>query len=77
MSKVIHPSHYNAGKIEVWDFIADQGLDFDLGNAIKYICRAGKKDSETTLDDLNKAANYIQHEIQVIISKEENKYENH
>lgn len=38
-----HPSHYNRGKIEVIDFIEDQGLSFHLGNVIKYITRAGSK----------------------------------
>ena len=40
---VNHPSHYTKGKIEVADFIADQQLNFDRGNAVKYICRAGDK----------------------------------
>ena len=34
-----HPDHYNEGEIEVWDFIADQKLDFFEGNIVKYICR--------------------------------------
>lgn len=40
---VTHPSHYTSGKIEVIDFITDQQLDFCLGNVVKYISRAGKK----------------------------------
>ena len=40
------PSHYQRGKIQVWDFIADQELDFFAGNVIKYVCRAGHKDQE-------------------------------
>src|SRR5690606_16426416 len=36
------PAHYNSGKIEVWDFIYDQGLGYALGNATKYVTRAGK-----------------------------------
>ena len=39
--QVKHPSHYNKGKIEVWDFIQDQELDFFEGNIVKYICRLG------------------------------------
>jgi hypothetical protein len=38
------PSYYTRGTIEVWDFIRDQELNYFLGNAIKYICRAGFKD---------------------------------
>lgn len=52
-----HPSHYNRGKIEVIDFIEDQGLSFHLGNVIKYIARAGSKDDK--LEDLKKARWYL------------------
>ena len=38
------PDHYSCGSIEPWDYIRDQGLNYHLGNAIKYISRAGKKD---------------------------------
>lgn len=62
-SNVDHPAHYNSGKIEVIDFIEDQGLDFSLGNAVKYICRAGKKDPDKIVEDLQKAIFYIQHKI--------------
>ena len=61
-----HPFWYNTGKIEVIDFIEDQQLDFHLGNAVKYICRAGKKNSDATsigsskISDLKKAVWYIQ-----------------
>ena len=40
---VEHPEHYTYGKIECIDFIYDKELNFSLGNAIKYIVRAGKK----------------------------------
>lgn len=53
------PAHYQKGKIQVWDFIVDQRLEFLEGNVIKYICRAGSKDGESRLDDLLKARNYI------------------
>lgn len=52
-----HPSHYNRGKIEVIDFIEDQGLSFHLGNVIKYITRAGSKGDK--LEDLKKARWYL------------------
>lgn len=52
-----HPSHYNRGKIEVIDFIEDQGLSFHLGNVIKYIARAGSKGNK--LEDLKKAQWYL------------------
>ena len=51
---VNHPSHYNDGKIEVIDFIEDKKLGFCLGNAIKYIARAGKKDKDKEVEDIKK-----------------------
>ena len=55
------PTYYRRGRIEVWDFIRDQGLNFHLGNAIKYICRAGYKSSK--IEDLEKAIYYLQNEL--------------
>ena len=54
-----NPDHYQMGKIQVWDFIIDQDLDFVLGNVVKYVCRAGTKPGESRLDDLLKAQAYI------------------
>ena len=59
---VNHPSHYTDGKIEVIDFIEDKKLGYHLGNAIKYISRAGKKDDY--VQDLKKAKWYLEREIQ-------------
>ena len=61
---VNHPSHYTSGKIEVIDFIEDKGLGFHLGNAIKYISRAGRKNPDNTIEDLRKAVWYINRQIQ-------------
>ena len=58
-----HPSHYTDGKIEVIDFIEDKGLNFNKGNAVKYIARAGKKDPSKEIEDLKKAQWYINREI--------------
>jgi hypothetical protein len=55
------PNYYQRGNIQVWDFIRDQDLNFHLGNAIKYICRAGHKDSK--VEDLKKAIHYLQNEL--------------
>lgn len=57
INAIDHPSHYNRGKIEVIDFIEDQGLSFHLGNVIKYIARAGSKGDK--LEDLKKARWYL------------------
>lgn len=56
------PNYYRRGSIQVWDFIRDQGLNFHLGNAIKYICRAGHKESR--IADLSKAIHYLQNELE-------------
>lgn len=60
---VNHPSYYADGKIETIEFIEDKGLDFCLGNAVKYISRAGKKDPDKEIEDLNKAVWYINRRI--------------
>ena len=57
------PSHYTRGSIEVWDFIRDQELNYHLGNAIKYICRAGFKGDNTKAQDLKKAIHYLENEL--------------
>ena len=57
------PSHYTRGSIEVSDFIRDQDLNYHLGNAIKYVCRAGFKSTETKAKDLKKAIHYLQNEL--------------
>ena len=67
---VNHPSHYTDGKIEVIDYIEDKGLGFCLGNAVKYISRAGKKDPEKEIEDLRKAAWYINRRIEELLEKE-------
>ena len=62
---VKQPSHYVEGrKYEPKDVIRDWGLNFNLGNAVKYIARAGRKDD--VVQDLKKAQEYIQFEIDAI-----------
>ena len=60
------PQHYQKGNIQVWDFIADQKLDFFKGNVVKYVCRAGSKSGETELDDLMKAKVYVEKAIELL-----------
>lgn len=62
---VNHPSHYNDGNIEVIDFIEDKKLGFHLGNAVKYISRAGKKDVSKTREDIEKAIWYLERYLEV------------
>jgi hypothetical protein len=57
--------HYEAtGEYDLIDIISDYKLNFNRGNVLKYIIRAGKKDDE--LQDLHKALDYIQREIQYV-----------
>ena len=56
------PSYYTRGNIEVWDFIRDQELNYHLGCAVKYICRAGFK-GDGYIADLSKAIHYLQNEL--------------
>ena len=75
--KVNHPSHYTWLKdicgIEVIDIT--RHLDFDLGNAIKYILRAGHKseegydDTAKEIEDLQKAIFYINDKIKLLNDK--------
>lgn len=61
---VNHPSYYTDGNIEVIDFIEDKNLGYHLGNAVKYISRAGKKSKDTEIQDLKKAVWYINRRIE-------------
>ena len=64
--QVNHPKHYGGQDnpyeaikvIEAWD------LGFCLGNTVKYISRAGKKESDKNIQDLEKAKWYLEREIQ-------------
>ena len=58
---VNQPSHYKVGGIETIDFIEAKGLNYNLGNAIKYITRADYKGSKA--QDLAKAIWYLRREI--------------
>jgi hypothetical protein len=64
MGQTTEPLYYKRGSIPVWDFIRDQGLSFHLGNAIKYICRAGHKEDASFNSDLRKAITYLQNELE-------------
>lgn len=60
---VNRPIHYRHGKIEVIEFIEDQKFSYHRGNAVKYICRAGKKDPLKEVEDLQKAIWYLEREV--------------
>ena len=68
--------HYENEKgYDVIDFITDYGLNFNRGNIIKYVARAGKKDDE--LSDLRKALDYINREIETIEKQKKQWVESH
>ena len=67
-NKVVHPSHYNwIPGIECMDVV--KHFDFCLGNAIKYIWRAGHK--ANTVQDLKKAIWYLEDEIKRLESRQD------
>jgi hypothetical protein len=59
---VNQPAHYKVGGIETIDFIEAKRFNYNLGNVIKYLTRAGKK-SECPIEDLKKAQWYLGREI--------------
>jgi hypothetical protein len=61
---VDHPDHYQGNKFEVIDIIEDFKLGFHLGNVVKYVLRAGKKDA--TVQELEKARWYLDRYIQTL-----------
>ena len=63
-NKVNHPKHYNNHPSGIVECIQiTEWMNFNLGNAVKYIWRAGLKDEVTTLEDLKKAQWHITREI--------------
>lgn len=61
---VAHPSHYCYSEYEPKDVIRAWGLNFNLGSAVKYISRAGRKDN--IIQDLKKARQFIEFEIEAL-----------
>lgn len=62
---VNHPAHYGGDTTyEAIKVIEAWGLGFCLGNAVKYIARAGKKDRDAIVEDLEKAKWYLNREIE-------------
>lgn len=57
------PEHYNNGlKHDLIDVIGSYKLNFNRGNVLKYVVRAGRKQNE--IDDLEKALDYLEREIE-------------
>ncbi|WP_408934992.1 DUF3310 domain-containing protein [Corynebacterium marquesiae] len=62
MTNPIQPSHYQGFTDGAQPIDIAEHVGFNLGNVIKYVARAGKKDDR--LQDLRKAEYYLQREIQ-------------
>ena len=64
-----HPSHYTDGGIETIDFIEAKGLNYNCGNATKYISRAGKKATAERAVAITKAIWYLHRELSTLKGK--------
>jgi hypothetical protein len=64
----VHPTHYSRLNPEPIDVISSWGINYDLGNVIKYVARAGHKDGNSKLQDLEKAKYCLEHEINILKS---------
>jgi hypothetical protein len=62
--RVNHPAHYHADTIEAINVIEAWRLNFNRGNCVKYLSRAGLKDPARELEDLEKALWYLKREIE-------------
>lgn len=73
MSKdmVKNPDHYCFSKYEPKDVIREWGLNFNLGSAVKYIARAGRKDD--IVQDLKKAREFLSFEIEALEAERDKK----
>lgn len=74
-SIIEHPAHYCEGrKYEPKDVIRDWELNFNLGNTVKYVSRAGRKENNSILQDLKKARQYLDFEINFLENNIKDKY---
>ena len=71
---VTRPAHYTSATIEPIQVIESWDLNFNLGNVIKYVARAGKKRHSTRLEDLRKAMQYLYFEIERWERRENNSH---
>lgn len=63
-NSVLSPSYYNKENMSVSDIVDEYELNFNKGNIIKYVLRSGKKQTDTEIQDLQKAMRYCQMEIE-------------
>lgn len=66
-NEINNPSHYTDGRaFQPKDVIRELHLNFNLGNVVKYISRAGRKPGESKYRDLSKAKTYLGFEIEYL-----------
>lgn len=70
---VARPQHYTRGCVETHVFIESLGLNFNRGNVLKYLVRAGHKPGSDELEDLRKAQEYLGFEIHRLAAARENR----
>jgi len=61
---ITNPKHYAVGEICTIDFIYDKQLEWCLGQAVKYIVRAGRKEATPFEDDIHKAIDYLKRSVE-------------
>lgn len=76
MNDAIRPDYYKSNGIEVLDLTDVFDLNFNLGNVVKYVVRAGKKDGEEKEKDLAKAKFYLNRELNKTLKQEQNNTKN-
>lgn len=66
--ETVRPKHYGKalGIYELYKVLNAHGVNFNRGNAIKYLIRAGKKSRAKEVEDLLKAKQYIDFELERI-----------
>lgn len=70
MEQIDYPDYYHNGPQEAIDLIEAFEMNFNLGNVIKYVVRAGHKPGESTLTALKKANWYLNREIAKQLQRE-------
>lgn len=70
MEQVNHPKHYNSHPSGIECITIARHHNFNIGNVFKYLYRAGLKDGNSNIQDLEKAMWYLDDEIKRVQKKE-------
>ncbi|NBX27043.1 MAG: DUF3310 domain-containing protein [Chitinophagia bacterium] len=73
VDQVNHPQHYTTDPSGIECIQITRHRNFNIGNAFKYLWRAGLKDEKKHIEDLKKAIFYIQDEIKRLEGQYDNK----